>query len=79
MEAIEINEVKALLPYMLKHKNIWTSFDEEADILYLHFKKPNRADNAELIEDGIIVRYENEKVVGLSIMNASQRIKQQKQ
>ena len=76
MEVIEINEIKAILPYMLKHKNMWTSFDEGANILYLHFKKPNRADNSELIEDGIIVRYENEEVVGLSIMNASQRIKQ---
>jgi hypothetical protein len=27
-----------------KHKNVWTSYDQEADILYMHFKKPNRAD-----------------------------------
>ena len=76
MEAIEIDEIKAILPYMLKHKNLWTTFDQEADVLYVHFKKPNRADNAELIEDGIIVRYENEEVVGLSIMNASQWVAQ---
>lgn len=76
METIEINEIKAMLPYMLKHKNLWTTFDQEADVLYVHFKKPARADNAELVEDGIIVRYENEEVVGLSIMNASQWVEQ---
>ncbi len=76
METAEINDIKAILPYILKHKNIWTSFDKEADVLYIHFKNPNRADHSELTDDGIIIRYENEEVIGLSIMHVSQRIKQ---
>jgi hypothetical protein len=44
MEAIVAQEIKSLLPYFMKHKNVWTSYDQEADILYRHFKKPNRAD-----------------------------------
>lgn len=74
METLEINDIQTVLPYFLKHKNIWTNFDEEADVLYVHFKKPNRADNSEMLSDDIIVRYENDVIVGLSIMNASQKI-----
>jgi len=39
----------------------------------LYFKKPSRADEAELTEDGIIVRYEKGEVVGITVLNASKR------
>ncbi len=71
METIAVNEVKKLLPYFMKHKNVWTSYDEEADILYLHFKKPNHADHSEMTEDEIIIRYEKGELIGFTILNAS--------
>lgn len=74
METTELEEIKTALPYFLKHKTIWASYDNEADVLYLHFKKPNHADNSEMTEDEIIVRYENEEVIGITILNASQRM-----
>ena len=73
METIAVNEVKDMLPYFIKHKNLWTSYDEETDTLYMHFKKPNRADNSEMTEDDIIVRYENNEIIGFTILNASTR------
>jgi len=63
------------LPYFLKHKTVWASYDNDADVLYLHFKKPNHADNSEMTEDEIIVRYKNKEIIGLTILNASQRLK----
>lgn len=39
---------------------IQPSYDEEADVLYLNFKKPNHADNSELLDNDVIVRYEGE-------------------
>ena len=69
----ELKEIKTALPYLLKHKTVWSSYDNEADVLYLHFKKPNRADDCQMTEDEIIVRYENKEVVGITILNASQR------
>ncbi len=63
------------MPYFLKHKNVWASYDNEADVLYLHFKKPNHADDSEITEDEIIIRYEKKEVVGLTILNASQKVK----
>lgn len=73
METIAVNEVKDLLPYFMKHKNVWSSYDEEADILYLHFKKPNHADHSEMTEDEIIIRYEQGEIIGYTILNASTR------
>ena len=50
-----------------------TDYNEDADALYLHFKKPNHADHSEMIEDEIIVRYENTEIIGLSVLSASKR------
>ena len=74
METAELKEIKDALPYFLKHTNIWSSYDNEADVLYLHFKNPNHADNSEMTDDEIIIRYENKEIVGITILNASQRL-----
>ena len=73
METLVVDEIKNMLPYFLKHKNVWTSYDEEADTLYLHFKKPNYADNSQMTDDDIIIRYEKEEIIGVTILNASKR------
>lgn len=57
----------------LHQKNIWLSYDEEADVLYLNFKKPSHADDTELLDNDVLVRYEGEDVVGITIMNASKK------
>lgn len=77
METPELKEIKTALPYFLRHKTLWSSYDSEADVLYLHFKKPNRSDNSEMTEDEIIVRYENKEIIGMTILNASQRVEKQ--
>jgi uncharacterized protein YuzE len=71
MEAIVIQEIKSLLPYFMKHKNVWTNYDQEADILYMHFKKPNHADHSEMTEDEMIIRYEKDEIIGVTVLNAS--------
>ena len=73
METYVTSEIKSVLPYFMKHKNIWTSYDKEADILYMHFKKPNHADHSEMTDDEIIIRFEQKEIVGLTILNASKR------
>jgi uncharacterized protein YuzE len=71
MEATEIIAIKSMMPYFLKHKSLWVNYDQETDTLYLHFKKPNRADNAIMEDDNTIVRYENNEVVGVTLLHAS--------
>lgn len=54
-------------------KYLWSSYDAEADVLYINFKKPSHATDSELTDDDIIIRYENGDIVGITILNASKR------
>jgi uncharacterized protein YuzE len=47
------------------------AYDEEADVLYLNFQKPSHADDAELTDDNVIIRYQKGRIVGLTVLNAS--------
>ena len=55
-------------------KHLWSSYDSEADVLYVNFKKPSHADDSELTDDDTIIRYEGGEVVGITFMNASKRV-----
>jgi len=73
--AINVREIADLAPLLLKipYDRIWSSYDKEADVLYLNFKKPSHADDSELTEDDIIIRYEKSEIVGITVLNASKR------
>jgi uncharacterized protein YuzE len=45
-------------------------------VLYVNFKKPSHADDSELTDDDIIVRYEAGQIVGITILNASKMANQ---
>jgi uncharacterized protein YuzE len=42
-------------------------------VLYINFKKPSTATDSELTDDDVIIRYEEDEVVGLTILHASKR------
>lgn len=52
---------------------MWVVYDKEADVLYLNFKKPSHADDSELTDDDILIRYEKGDVIGITVLNASRR------
>lgn len=52
---------------------MWVSYDAEADTLYVNFKKPSHATDSELTDDDIVVRYEEDAIVGYTILHASKR------
>lgn len=68
---METHYISQIIPFMVKHPNLWANYDTEADVLYLHFKKPNHSDSSEMTEDEIIMRYEKSELVGMTILNAS--------
>jgi uncharacterized protein YuzE len=47
------------VPHLLdiSHKKFWVDYDQEADVLYVNFKKPSYAEDSELTDDDVIVRY----------------------
>lgn len=54
--------------------NVWLSYDSGADVLYVTFQQPSVAADSELTDDDVIIRYgDDETVVGLTILRASQR------
>ncbi|MDT4896395.1 MAG: hypothetical protein QOH25_1472 [Acidobacteriota bacterium] len=55
------------------HRYLWSSYDAEADVLYINFKKPSEATDSELTDDDVIIRYEGDEIVGLTILHASTR------
>ena len=76
MATIDVDEYIRLVP-AVRHspkRYLWSSYDTEADVLYVNFKKPSHADDSELTDDDVIVRYEQGEVIGLTIMNASKRL-----
>jgi uncharacterized protein YuzE len=54
-------------------RNIWIDYDKEADVLYLSFRKPQRAKKTVEAGDNILVRTDEGKIVGITILNASDR------
>jgi len=52
---------------------LWMSYDREADVVYVNFKKPSHATDSELTDDDVILRYEGDDLIGLTILNASRR------
>ena len=75
MAPIKVKDILDLTPRLLNvpFKRFWCSYDEEADVLYLTFKKPSHADDSELTDDDVIIRYEKGQVVGITVLHASKR------
>ncbi len=75
MAMIDVKEIANLTPQLLKipYSRVWSSYDKEVDVLYLNFKKPSHADDSELTEDDLIIRYEKGEIVGITVLNASKR------
>jgi len=75
MAQIAVNNYLNIIPYVMESpkRYLWSSYDEEADVLYINLKKPSYATDSELTEEDIIVRYENDEIIGLTIMNVKNR------
>lgn len=56
--------------FAVGNKRLWVDYDKEADVLYVNFNEPSKADEARE-ERGIIKRTRNGKVVGLTVLHAS--------
>ena len=54
-------------------KHIWIDYDKEADVLYLSFRKPQRAKKTVETDDDVLIRTDGDQIVGITILNASSR------
>ncbi|HBH00358.1 MAG: hypothetical protein A2W08_01735 [Candidatus Rokubacteria bacterium RBG_16_73_20] len=70
-------ELLESLPHLLRlpSKQMWFDFDEEADVLYVSFERPQGATDSELTEEGVLMRYRGDQLVGVTILNARKRLR----
>jgi uncharacterized protein YuzE len=55
-------------------QSVWLTYDHEADVMYINFKKPSTATDSELTDNDIIVRYEGNEILGFTVLHASRRL-----
>ncbi len=70
----DVREIKEAVPYLLRmpSKRIWVDYDDEADVLYISFRKPQQA-NDSIMEDDFVYHYHDRELVGLTILHAKSK------
>jgi len=71
----DVKEIFKAIPHLIKFpaRRIWVDYDKEADVLYISLQRPQNATDSEMQEDGVLLRYRNKNLVGLTIFEASKR------
>ena len=71
----DLTEYLRLVPAVSQfpNSNLWSSYDEEADVLYIRFDRSAPVTDSEITDDDIILRYNGCDVVGITVLHASQR------
>jgi uncharacterized protein YuzE len=54
-------------------RRFWVDYDKEADVLYISLQRPQKATNTRITDDGILLRYQGEHLVGVTVLDASTR------
>ena len=64
-----IKEIFRATPHLLKFpgERMWIDYDKEANVLYINFKRPQKATDSEMLKSGILIRYRGDQIVGLTI------------
>jgi len=57
----------------LPAEHMWIDYDREADVLYVSFRRPQRAGKTIETDDDILIRKDGAKIVGITILHASTR------
>lgn len=79
MATAEINntlkEITGMVSHLIKlpESKMWIDYDKEADVLYVSFKRPQRATDSEMLENGVLLRYKEDELVGITVLEASKR------
>ena len=70
-----VESVTLAVPLLLKfpERRFWVDYDAEADVLYISFRRPQQATDTEMTEEGMLLRYKDDELVGITILDASSR------
>jgi len=74
MEQADVRTIVDIVPSLLRIRGeYWVDYDEGADVLYISFARPQKATETETLDDGILVRYRDKEIVGITVLNASKQ------
>ncbi len=75
METVVPAAVLQAIPQLVEfpQQRFCVDYDREADVLYISFRRPQSADDSVMTDDGILLRYRQEALVGVTVLNASTR------
>ncbi|MDP2603506.1 MAG: DUF2283 domain-containing protein [Deltaproteobacteria bacterium] len=66
--------ISEAVPHLIRlpERKAWIDYDEEADVLYISLKRPQKATDTKLLADkGILLRYRDKDLVGVTVLDAS--------
>jgi uncharacterized protein YuzE len=76
-----LNDISEAVPHLIRlpERKAWIDYDEEADVLYISLKRPQKAtDTKFLMDKGILLRYRAKDLVGVTVLDASKSRKRRK-
>lgn len=73
----QINLITKLIPSLINQTadKLIFDYDREADVLYISLNRPQDSDDSILKENRVIYQYRQKKLVGITILDASERSK----
>jgi uncharacterized protein YuzE len=69
-----VDDISEAVPHLIRlpQKKAWIDYDEAADVLYISLKRPQKATDTKLLaERGILLRYRDKELVGVTVLDAS--------
>jgi uncharacterized protein YuzE len=54
-------------------RRFWVDYDKEADVLYISLQHPQKATNTRMTDEGVLLRYSGDRLVGITVLDASVR------
>jgi uncharacterized protein YuzE len=71
----EVIDILSLVPQSLnlRSKHLWLDYDEEADVLYISLRKPQRATDSDM-DARFIYHYDGSELVGVTVLQAKASI-----
>jgi len=75
LEPQKVEAVRRAVPLLLSlpMERYWVDYDREADVLYISFRRPQRATDTRMTADGVLLRYHGKELVGMTVLEASTR------
>lgn len=69
------NSISQAVPLLIDFpaRRFWVDYDKEADVLYISLRRPQKATNTKMTDEGILLRYHGEQLVGVTVLDASAR------